>query len=230
MSAAAARHLWAHDTTPYAVLGVAENASAAEIRKAYRKAALKDHPDKNPGDDAAKQRFILAAEAFEIVGNDDTRKKYDRGELTNVGSMYRGPSGRENVSFGMGRAAEIFNANLGDELAKRWSPGMRVTGTLVRQVGRQTVITQIIIHPDGTIDEQEETQYSGLGGGVNYRHVSETTADGVETTSVDYQAGLGDTLAGLIVPTPVRKLPVVGTAVGLAAALVNPLMKVNVSG
>jgi len=222
---------WAHKETPYEVLGVEAAAPSVEIRKAYRKAALKDHPDKNPGNDAAKQRFILAAEAFEIVGDEETRKKYDRGELTNVGG-YGGmsPTGRENVSFGMGRASEIFNANLGDELAQRWSPGMKVSGTLVRNVGHTTVISQITIYPDGTIDEQEQTERGGFGGsGINFRHVSETTADGVETSTVDYQAGIGDTLAGLIVPTPVRKLPVVGTAVGLTAALFNPLMKINVS-
>jgi len=61
----------------YKVLGVKKDASTDEIKKAYRKLAVKYHPDKNPGDKAAEEKFKEANEANEILGNADKRKKYD---------------------------------------------------------------------------------------------------------------------------------------------------------
>jgi len=62
----------------YEVLGVAKDASAADIKKAYRKLALKYHPDKNPGDKEAEEKFKEAAEAYDVLSNDDKRAKYDQ--------------------------------------------------------------------------------------------------------------------------------------------------------
>ncbi len=62
----------------YEVLGVAKNATAAEIKKAYRKLALQYHPDKNPGDKAAEEKFKEAAEAYDVLSNDEKRAKYDQ--------------------------------------------------------------------------------------------------------------------------------------------------------
>lgn len=62
----------------YEVLGVSKNATADEIKKAYRKLALKYHPDKNPGDKEAQDKFIEAAEAYEVLSNDEKRRKYDQ--------------------------------------------------------------------------------------------------------------------------------------------------------
>jgi len=65
----------------YSVLGVAKTASAADITKAYRKLAKKLHPDLNPGDDAAEEKFKQVAQAYSILNDPDKRGQYDRGAI-----------------------------------------------------------------------------------------------------------------------------------------------------
>ncbi len=62
----------------YEVLGVARNAPQSEIKSAYRKMALKYHPDKNPGDPTTEEKFKEAAEAYEILGDENKRSRYDQ--------------------------------------------------------------------------------------------------------------------------------------------------------
>jgi len=66
---------------PYQELGVSRQASADEIRKAFRKLAKQLHPDKNPGNKAAEERFKRVSAAFDLLEDAEKRKKYDRGEI-----------------------------------------------------------------------------------------------------------------------------------------------------
>ncbi|MBN9072727.1 MAG: J domain-containing protein [Rhizobiales bacterium] len=66
---------------PYEVLGVAKSANAREIKSAYRKLAKKYHPDQNPDDPSAKDRFAAVNQAYEIVGDEKQRAAFDRGEI-----------------------------------------------------------------------------------------------------------------------------------------------------
>ena len=62
----------------YEVLGVAKDASKEEIKKAYRKLAIQYHPDRNPGDKAAEEKFKEAAEAYDVLRDPDKRQRYDQ--------------------------------------------------------------------------------------------------------------------------------------------------------
>jgi DnaJ-class molecular chaperone len=79
---------------PYQELGVPRTASADEIRRGFRKLAKQYHPDKNPGDKAAEERFKRVSAAFDLLGDDDKRKKFDRGEIDADGrEVHRGFNG-----------------------------------------------------------------------------------------------------------------------------------------
>src|SRR5687767_1737729 len=77
----------------YEILGVNKSASADEIKKAYRKVAMQHHPDRNPGDKSAEEKFKEAAEAYEILSDNDKKAQYDRYGHAGVSSNGRGFSG-----------------------------------------------------------------------------------------------------------------------------------------
>ncbi len=84
----------------YEVLGVERNANADEIKKAYRKAAIQYHPDKNPGDKEAEEKFKEAAEAYDVLSNEEKRARYDR--FGHAGMSGAGGAGGFGGGFGGG--------------------------------------------------------------------------------------------------------------------------------
>ena len=82
-------------TDYYADLGVSKNASAEEIKKAYRKLAFKYHPDQNPGDKAAEEKFKKITAAYDVLGDEEKRRQYDNGGFNPFEQAY---GGQENQS------------------------------------------------------------------------------------------------------------------------------------
>ena len=100
-------------TCYYEVLSVARDASAEEIKKNYRKMAMQHHPDKNPGDKAAEERFKEAAEAYEVLSDPEKRGIYDRfGHEGLSGAGFKGFSGFDDIFSSFGDIFEnIFGFN-----------------------------------------------------------------------------------------------------------------------
>jgi molecular chaperone DnaJ len=98
----------------YEVLGVARNADEAEIKKAYRKLALKYHPDKNPDDKEAEERFKEAAEAYEVLSDATKRRTYDQfGHEGMRGSGFGGGGGSMNMDDIFSQFGDIFGGAFG---------------------------------------------------------------------------------------------------------------------
>jgi len=83
----------------YEILEVSKSASAAEIKKAYRKKAIQFHPDKNPGDKASEEKFKEAAEAYEVLSDPDKRQRYDQYGHAGVGSAAGGGFGGASMNM-----------------------------------------------------------------------------------------------------------------------------------
>ena len=93
----------------YEVLGVEKSASEAEIKKAYRKLAIQYHPDKNPGDKEAEEKFKEAAEAYSVLSDKDKRARYDQ-----FGHAGMGGAGCGRGCGGQGMSMEDIFSVFGD--------------------------------------------------------------------------------------------------------------------
>lgn len=91
----------------YEVLGVSKNATADELKKAYRKKAIQYHPDKNPGDKEAEEKFKEAAEAYEVLSDEDKRARYDQFGHAGLGGAAGGGAGGFG---GFSNMEDIFSA------------------------------------------------------------------------------------------------------------------------
>lgn len=120
----------------YEILGVGKNASADEIKKAYRKVAMQYHPDRNPGDKAAEEKFKEAAEAYEVLSDADKKSQYDRFGHAGVSGNGRGggfSGGGMNTDdifsqFGDIFGDDIFGSFFGGGGRSQRSSGSRARG------------------------------------------------------------------------------------------------------
>jgi molecular chaperone DnaJ len=96
----------------YEILGVTKTSSADEIKKAYRKVAMQFHPDRNPGDKAAEEKFKEAAEAYEVLSDSDKRAQYDRFGHAGVGNGRGFGSGNVNMDDIFSQFGDIFGDDI----------------------------------------------------------------------------------------------------------------------
>ncbi|MBO9620900.1 MAG: molecular chaperone DnaJ [Niabella sp.] len=96
----------------YEVIGVSKSASQEEIKKAYRKVAMQYHPDRNPGDKAAEEKFKEAAEAYEILSDADKRAQYDRFGHAGMSGNGRGFGGGMNMDDIFSQFGDVFGDDL----------------------------------------------------------------------------------------------------------------------
>ena len=107
----------------YEVLGVQKGASAEDIKKAYRKLALKYHPDRNPDNKEAEEKFKEAAEAYEVLSDDDKRSRYDQFGFAGVDPNFGAGQGGYGGGFGgfgdFGDLGDLFGSFFGGGAGRR---------------------------------------------------------------------------------------------------------------
>ncbi len=156
----------------YTILGVGKSASADEIKKAYRKLAMKYHPDRNPDDKEAEDHFKETAEAYEVLGDLEKRKIYDRYGADGLRSSgYSGPGNAEDIFSSFGDIfGDLFGFGGDRQQARRGpSPGNDLRYDL-------SISFMDAVH--GTSKEidvtKNETCWTCEGSGIRPGHKSET--------------------------------------------------------
>lgn len=117
----------------YEILGVQKDATKDDLKKSYRKLAMQYHPDRNPGDKESEEKFKEAAEAYEILNNDDKRAKYDRFGHDGVRGSGYGSQGFSDINDIFSHFSDIFGASGGSSIFDDFFSGGQQRG---RQRGR----------------------------------------------------------------------------------------------
>jgi molecular chaperone DnaJ len=178
----------------YEVLGVSKTATAEEIRKAYRKLAIRYHPDKNPGDKEAEEKFKEAAEAYGVLSDEDKRKRYDQYGPSLGPQGFPGGGGTGGFYSGGGMSMDdIFTqfgdifGDLGGPFARRRSsqPGQR-KGTDLRIRVKMT-LEEIATGTSKTVKiptyvKCEQCNGTGAKGGTAISTCSRCHGTGIITT------------------------------------------------
>ena len=144
----------------YDILGINKNASEAEIKKAYRKQAIKHHPDKNPGDQQAEAKFKQAAEAYEILSDPQKRAQYDQyGHAAFEGGGFGG--GGMNMEDIFSQFGDIFGSAFGGGFGGFGQGQGRVKGSDLR-IRVNLTLEEIIKGVEKKIKVKRKVQAPGV--------------------------------------------------------------------
>ena len=142
----------------YKILGVSKSASSSEIKKAYRKKALQYHPDKNPGDANAEQQFKNAAEAYEILSDQQKRQQYDQfGHAAFEGGQGFG-SGGMNMEDIFSQFGDIFGSAFGGGFGGFGSAGRRTAKGTNLRVRVKLTLEEIVLGVEKKIKVKRKVQ------------------------------------------------------------------------
>ncbi len=146
----------------YDILGISKNATSAEIKKAYRKKAIEYHPDKNPGDKNAEANFKKAAEAYEILSNEDKRARYDQyGHAAFEGGAGFGGGGM-NMEDIFSQFGDIFGSAFGGSFGGGFGGGQRRTKGTDMRIRVKLTLEEIAHGVDKKIKVPRKVQAPGV--------------------------------------------------------------------
>lgn len=186
----------------YEILGVGKSASSDEIKKAYRKVAMQFHPDRNPGDKSAEEKFKEAAEAYEILSDSDKKTQYDRfghagmrgnggGHSSNMEDIFSqfgdifGDSGFESFFGGGGRrsgarARGVRGSNLRVKIKMNYE---EIAKGVNKQIKVKKYVSCNTCNGSGAKDKNSVQTCGNCGGGGQVRKVSNTFLGQMQTVT-----------------------------------------------
>jgi len=171
----------------YEILGVSKSASAEEIKKAYRKKAIQYHPDKNPGDKQSEENFKEAAEAYEVLSDDQKRQRYDQYGHAGVGGAAGGGfgGGSMNMEDIFSHFGDIFGGHFGGfggfGGSQRGGGGQRVRKGSDLRVKVKLTLAEVAVGVEKKIKVKKQVACShcnGTGGAHGSSTTTCTTCNG----------------------------------------------------
>ena len=162
----------------YEVLGVEKGASADEIKKAYRKSAMKYHPDRNPGDKEAEEKFKELGEAYEVLSNDDKRARYDQFGFAGVDPNYGAGQGGNPYGGGFGGFGDF--GDLGDIFGSFFGGGSRRSNPNAPRRGENVGVRLELTFEEAAFGCEKEVNVARIENCANCK--GSGSADGVVET------------------------------------------------